>query len=148
MLRSTFLLLILTVPQAGPLTSSPATAPTETPGYTADGQLKFPAEYREWVFLTSGIDVSYSPQPAAASHSMFDNVFVNPSAYRAFRQTGTWPDRTMIVLESRRAEGNNSINKRGHTNRPRSWGSRCTSRMPRAKADGASTPSIMRSARS
>lgn len=122
MLRSTLLLLVLAVPQAGPLISSPATPPNDAPGYTADGQLKFPAEYREWVFLTSGIDMSYNPQPAAASHSMFDNVFVNPSAYRAFLQTGTWPDRTMLVLESRGAEGNNSINKRGHTQSPEVMG--------------------------
>jgi hypothetical protein len=33
----------------------------------------------------------------------FTNVFVNPSSYRAFLATGTWPDRTMFVLEVRRS---------------------------------------------
>ena len=37
-------------------------------------------------------------------HSMFDNVFVNPSAYKAFLETGAWPDKTMLVLEARRRD--------------------------------------------
>jgi hypothetical protein len=85
------------------------------PQYTADGQMKFPADYREWVFLSSGVDMSYSADAMAMDHSMFDNVFVNPSAYRAFMKTGTWPEGTMIMLEQRRGEGNHSINKRGQT---------------------------------
>jgi hypothetical protein len=66
-----------------------------SPVYTADGNLKFPTQYREWVYLTSGVDMSYSPN-MSMDHSMFDNVFVNPEAYRAFLQTGTWPDKTML----------------------------------------------------
>jgi len=50
--------------------------------------------------------------PSAAP--MFDNVFVNPSAYRAFMQTGKWPDKTVLVLEVRASESNGSINKGGH----------------------------------
>jgi hypothetical protein len=92
-----------------------AAVPADGPSYTADGQLKFPADYREWVYLTSGLDMSYAPQPAAATHSVFDNVFVNPSAYRAFLKTGTWPDGSVFVLENRGAEGNRSINTRGQT---------------------------------
>ena len=38
-------------------------------------------------------------------HHMFDNVFVNPEAYRVFVATGTWPDKTVFMLEARRAEG-------------------------------------------
>lgn len=46
----------------------------QTPTYTADGRLMFPANYREWVYLTSGLDMSYSPNPGMTGHSMFDNV--------------------------------------------------------------------------
>jgi len=35
---------------------------------------------------------------------MFDNVFVNPASYKAFVETGTWPDKTTLVLEVRGAE--------------------------------------------
>jgi hypothetical protein len=47
-------------------------------------------------------------------HSMFDNVFVNPEAYKTFVATGTWPDKTIIVLEGRMAANKGSINKAGH----------------------------------
>jgi len=90
------------------------TSSTQTPTYTEDGRLLFPANYREWVYLTSGIDMSYSPNAMGMDHSMFDNVFVNPDAYKAFLQTGTWPDKTMLVLDVRVARSNASINKSGH----------------------------------
>ncbi len=91
---------------------------SDGPTYTATGELKRPERYREWVFLTSGIDMSYDVSAAVAGHSTFQNVFANPSAYRAFLQTGTWPEKTVLILEVRRAEGAISINKRGHTQSP------------------------------
>jgi hypothetical protein len=86
---------------------------TNVPQYTTDGQLKFPANFREWVYLSSGIDMSYGPG-AGMDHSMFDNVFVNPEAYKYFLANGTWPDKTMLVLEVRGAESKSAINKAGH----------------------------------
>jgi hypothetical protein len=91
-----------------------AVSTEQTPTYTSEGKLMFPARYREWVYLTSGVDMSYNPSGMAMDHSMFDNVFVNPDAYKAFLQTGTWPDKTMLVLEVRVAGTKASINKSGH----------------------------------
>ncbi len=71
-----------------------------------------PANYREWIYLSSGLGMDYSPQPGGMI--MFDNVFVNPEAYRSFVATGTWPDKTVMVLESRGAESKGSINQSGH----------------------------------
>lgn len=82
--------------------------------YTADAQLKFPTHYREWVYLTSGFDMSYGPAAQMPDHHMFDNVFVNPEAYKTFVETGTWPDKTILVLEVRGAVGKGSINQRGN----------------------------------
>jgi hypothetical protein len=96
-------------PQASPSNDSSPNVPM----YTQDGNLKFPANYREWVYLTSGVDMSYGPA-MNMGHSMFDNVFVNPEAYKGFLQTGTWPDKTMLVLEERKAGSKGSINKNGH----------------------------------
>jgi len=90
-----------------------STAPDSGPAYTSDGKLKFPESYREWVFLSSGLDMSYSDRGASAGHSMFDNVFVEPSAYREFMRTGTWPDGTQLVLEVRGAAEKGSINQHG-----------------------------------
>ncbi len=87
----------------------------DAPAYTASGDMLPPAHYREWVYLTSGIDMSYTPKPAGMEdHSMFDNVFVNPAAYRSFLATGVWPDKTVLVLEAREARSKGSINQNGH----------------------------------
>jgi cytochrome P460 len=91
-----------------------ATPPGSAPDYTSDAQLKFPEHYREWVYLTTGFDMSYNPPMQMAGHHTFDNVFVNPEAYKAFVETGTWPDKTMLVLEGRGAEGKGSINQKGN----------------------------------
>jgi hypothetical protein len=85
------------------------------PAYDSAGRLQLPFKYREWIYLTSGLDMIYDPKPEMAMNSTFDNVFVNPAAYRAFVATGTWPDKTMLIIESRGAEGPSSINKRGHS---------------------------------
>ena len=87
--------------------------PTSGPEYTSDGQMKLPDNYREWVYVTSGFDMSYSPN-MQMDHHMFDNVFVNPEAYKAFVETGTWPDKTMMVLEGRGAQSKGSINQAGN----------------------------------
>jgi hypothetical protein len=87
---------------------------SEAPAYTANGSLVAPVNYREWVFLSTGIDMSYN-STQDTDHHTFNNTFVNPTSYRAFLATGTWPDKTTIVLENRGAESPTSINKRGHT---------------------------------
>lgn len=90
-----------------------ATISTEAgPSYESDGRLRYPAHYREWIYLSSGIDMAYS-KVALSMHSTFDNVFVEPTAYREFLRSGTWPDGTLLVLESRAASGRGSINQRG-----------------------------------
>ena len=91
-----------------------ATASSASPEYTRDSQLKYPEHYRDWVYLTSGFDMSYNPAMQMGDHHMFDNVFVNPEAYKAFVKTGTWPDKTILVLEVRGAEGKGSINQKGN----------------------------------
>jgi Cytochrome P460 len=91
--------------------SDSAETPIRNPVYTEEGRLVLPENYREWVYLSSGFDMAYSPM--AMGHHMFDNVFVEPGAYKAFLATGTWPDKTMLVLEVRGAVNKGSINKNG-----------------------------------
>ena len=104
--------LALPLAAQAPLSSGHRNA--DVPVFTDDGKLVFPANYREWIYLTSGLNMSYAPRMAGMSHDMFDNVFVNPSAYKAFLETGTWPDQTMLVLELHGAGSKASINKSGH----------------------------------
>lgn len=90
-------------------------ASNAAPAYSQSGDLLPPTNYREWIYLTSGIDMSYNPKTAEMQgHSMFDNVFVNPEAYKSFLKTGTWPDKTVMVLEVREAKNKGSINQQGH----------------------------------
>lgn len=94
--------------------SQPAPTNADAPAYTADGRLIPPANYREWIYLSSGLDMSYNPKALASPDPMFDNTFASPEAWRAFQETGTWPDKTVIVLEVRGSAGKGSINQRGH----------------------------------
>lgn len=82
------------------------------PAYAANGDMLPATDYRQWVYLSSGLGMSYSANPA--DMPMFDNVFVNPAAYRSFQATGTWPDKTMFVLEIRQAMSKGSINQHGN----------------------------------
>jgi hypothetical protein len=81
------------------------------PQYSGD-KLVRPEGYREWIYLSSGLGMNYSPAPG--SHEMFTNVFVPQWAYRQFLASGKWPDKTWFVLEERDQQTNGSINKTGH----------------------------------
>ena len=72
-----------------------------------------PADYREWMFLSSGIGMTYAAGALANAPQTFGNVYVNPSSYRRFMQTGQWPDRTIFVLEQRASATEGSIVKGG-----------------------------------
>jgi len=78
----------------------------------AASKMAVPDDYRQWVFLTSSLDLNYSTT-AAPSHHMLDNVFVNPEAYKAFLKTGSWPDKTVLVKENRMAESAGTLSKSG-----------------------------------
>jgi hypothetical protein len=82
------------------------------PRYTDDGHLTLPSDYREWVFLSSGLGMTYD-SPQAQDAPSFTNVFVNPAAYRSFLASGKWPDKTMLVLEIRASASKGSINQGG-----------------------------------
>jgi len=108
----TLLLSLLVFLSANPYRRN-AALPSVVPEYTSDARLKLPEQYRNWVYLSTGFDMSYNPA-MQMDHHMFDNVFVNPEAYKAFLETGTWPDKTMLVLEARGARNKGSINQKGN----------------------------------
>ena len=85
---------------------------------SAPKTMPVPTDYREWQYLTSGLDMSYNQPTATANsmgHSMFDNVFVNREAWAGFKRDGVWPNGTVLVLENRVGQGDVSINKQGKT---------------------------------
>lgn len=82
------------------------------PAYTSDGKLMLPANYRDWIFLTSGFGMNYAN--GTGRNPMFTNVFVSPEAYQGFKATGRWPDKSMFVVEIYSPASHGSINKGGH----------------------------------
>jgi tetratricopeptide (TPR) repeat protein len=89
----------------------------QKPRYTADKKLMRPTGYREWVFLSSGLGMNYAaggPSGANQFPPQFTNVFVQPEAYRQFKRTGHWPDKTIFALEIYSPATHGSINKQGH----------------------------------
>jgi hypothetical protein len=92
-----------------------AAAPEEKmpkPQYDEKGQLLRPTDYREWMFLSAGYGMNYSPEPG--SHEMFTNVFVQRWAYDEFAKSGKWPEQSMFVIDERDAASRSSINQKGH----------------------------------
>ncbi len=89
-----------------------ANADAAGPRYTQDGKLMFPAGYREWIYLSSGLGMNYGP--ASGGEPAFTNVFVMPSTYRRYRSSGHWPDKTMFVLEVYSAASHGSIIRQGN----------------------------------
>src|SRR5262245_59191836 len=90
--------------------AGPAPSPN-APRYTADKKLLRPTNYREWIYLSSGLGMNYGP---TAGMQVFTNVFVPPEAYREFMATGKWPDKTIFALEIFSPATHGSINKSGH----------------------------------
>jgi Cytochrome P460 len=85
------------------------------PKFNAKQELQLPADYRSWVYLTSGLGMSYGPAARESATPPFDNVLVEPKAHAAFLKTGRWPEGTMFALELRRSLTGQSINRTGRS---------------------------------
>jgi Cytochrome P460 len=92
--------------------AAPDESTSDKPQFTADNQLRRPANYRQWIFLSAGLGMSYSAQ--MGDHQMFTNVFVPQWAYAEFLKSGKWPDKTTFVVEERGSETKGSIVQGGH----------------------------------
>lgn len=78
--------------------------------YTKDGQLFLPKDYRHWDFLSSSIAMNY-PEEGPGGHVMFGNLFVQPAARKQFENTGTWPDKTILLMELRDVGSDSFLSK-------------------------------------
>jgi hypothetical protein len=71
-----------------------------------------PPTNRQWIYLTTGFDMSYNPT-LRMGHHMFDNVFVNPEAWRAFPAGGHVAGGHDAGARGRGARDKGSINRQG-----------------------------------
>jgi hypothetical protein len=90
-----------------------APASSSSAQFTPDGKLVRPDGYRRWVYVSSGFGMSYNPDAGGNGAPAFTNVFVAPEAYDFFQAHGTWPDKTMFVLEIYGSTSHGSINQKG-----------------------------------
>ena len=117
--RSIYLAALLTALAVFAIEKSPRAVASPKPAgkaaFTSDGKLVRPADYRKWVFLSAGYGMSYAQKASDdPDHQMFTNVFVPPDDYDYFLGHGTWPDKTMLVLEMYGSQSKGSINQRGN----------------------------------
>jgi hypothetical protein len=87
---------------------------TDAPRFTTDNQLIRPEGYRQWMFLSSGLGMSYRKDADYNDDPAFTNVYIRPEAYRQFVADGTFPEGTILVLEMYSSKQEASINKQGH----------------------------------
>src|SRR5262245_2372110 len=59
-----------------------------------------PDGYREWVFVGSSLGLRYSEGEKSAEKLEYKNVYIDPAAYRAYKETGAFPQGTVLVLET------------------------------------------------
>src|SRR5262249_33527598 len=59
-----------------------------------------PEGYREWVFVGSSLGLRYDEGKEEPQPLEFKNVYIDPAAYRAYRETGAFPQGTVLVLET------------------------------------------------
>lgn len=85
----------------------------EVPPHNAASEISVPADYRDWIFLSSGLNMNYSLGGPTASGDEFDNVFVDPTSWRTFKATGSGPEGTTLVKEGRHGASKGSINHGG-----------------------------------
>jgi tetratricopeptide (TPR) repeat protein len=96
--------------------SGPVVPLERQPQYTSDGSMKRPTDYRDWVYVSSGLGMNYvagGPNGNLPFTPAFTNVFVQPEAYKYFLANGKWPDKTIFALEGYSATSHGSINQSG-----------------------------------
>lgn len=79
--------------------------------------VRIPSEYPEWVLVGTATGLSYSEGTRAVGDhdapGAFTQVYLEPTAYRHFRQRGEFPEGTTLVLEIRRPTSGVSIARGG-----------------------------------
>lgn len=68
------------------------------PQWTASGELVLPEGYHRWVFLGSPL-TPHALNGGAAAFPEYHNVYVQPEALVIYRDTGEWPEGTIMFKE-------------------------------------------------
>ncbi|MCA8987436.1 MAG: cytochrome P460 family protein [Planctomycetaceae bacterium] len=66
--------------------------------YNAQGELIRPVDHREWVFVGAPVTPN-DMNDGKAAFPEFHNVYIDPASFARYKQTGTFPDGTVILKE-------------------------------------------------
>jgi hypothetical protein len=72
-----------------------------------------PGGYREWVFVGSSLGLRYDEGRKQTDQLEYKNVYIDPAAYRAYKETGVFPEGTVLVLETAAGEEKKEPGLRG-----------------------------------
>ena len=72
-----------------------------------------PQGYREWVFVGSSLGLRYDEGKEQPERLEYKNVYIDPAAYRAYKETGAFPQGTVLVLETAAGEEKKERGLRG-----------------------------------
>lgn len=75
-----------------------AADPDWGPKFTMDGKLILPQGYHEWIFLGSPL-TPHALNGESAPFPEYHNVYVQPEAFHAYRETGEFPEGTILLKE-------------------------------------------------
>ena len=73
-------------------------SPSWGPSWTAEGELILPRNYHEWIYLGSPL-TPHALNDGSASFPEYHNIYIQPEAYKAYRETGEWPEGTIMFKE-------------------------------------------------
>lgn len=97
--------------------AAPGDAPPEgmaVPAYTEDGSLLRPEGYQTWMYLGASLGLSYRENVTRKPPGLFHNVYIQPEAYRHYKETGRFPEKTMLALALHEPKQKESINRHGY----------------------------------
>lgn len=86
------------------------------PIYNDDGALVLPVGYEDWVFVGASMGLSYDENlnRAGQGPGLFHHVYIQPEAYEQYKAEGTFPEKTMLVMENYSASSKVNPNLHGH----------------------------------
>ncbi len=73
-------------------------SPSWGPNWTTEGALILPRNYHEWIYLGSPL-TPHALNGGNAPFPEYHNIYVQPEAYKAYRETGEWPEGTIMFKE-------------------------------------------------
>jgi uncharacterized protein (TIGR03067 family) len=101
------------IASVGLLVAAPTAPAKRAAVFEGKDTLLRPEGYREWVFVGSSLGLRYEEGKKHPERLEYKNVYIDPVAYRAYKQTGTFPEGTILVLETAAGAEKNEPGLRG-----------------------------------